>query len=307
MLRFLLQVKSEPSWSKVASLQVFTDLQHKMVANGRMVVIFDKEANEEVERGDSWTFIGSGISSSLSDAPAVSGNDATLLQAVPTKTACFVLLQNETRKSFSINEYDLGNCKWMKEIAIPDVDQYQWVSIAGSETLLYVLGGTKSLFNCNVHKISLLAYNLETEYWQDIWKGTHNHCNSTVLVINDAIYLVGGFSELNPSNAISALDLTTLSWRSLPSSKAHAATSQAFCNGLLLTGGYENLIDSQVSSCVEYLDLRSFGWAKMPSMSQKRAGHGLCVVQNDHFVVAGGQCDSGSFLNSVETLEVYNI
>ena len=296
--------RSEPSWRETKSFLKFTDLQHRMVTNYDTVVVLGEDKSNVLTLPND----GGQISMEREMNATVGGGGATISQAVSAGTSCFVLIKSKERKTFSICRYDLSKFKWIEKIEIPHSDRYQWVSIAGGEAVLYVLGGAKSSSNCNMYDISLWAYNVETEEdWRNVWEGSHSDWNVTLLNSNDVIYLVGGYStDCVPSNAISALDLKSLSWKSLPSSKAHAATSQAYGNGLFLTGGYKNFVHGETTSCVEYLDLRSFSWAKFPSLSQKRACHGLCVMQNGRFVVAGGQLTSENDFDSIETLQVFN-
>ena len=167
---------------------------------------------------------------------------------------------------------------------------------------IYVFGGR------NLTKISVVSvekYSLITSSWEHVADMPDDLIDSYYCpcAFMHAIFIVGGCnSKLDALNSCLKFDTKDKKWEDAASlnDKRSKAACAVFQGRLVVSGGWHEAgYNSESMRSVEAYDCASDTWSRMPSMIERRYGHGSVAVKNKLFVVA-------CFNNGNGTCEVYD-
>jgi N-acetylneuraminic acid mutarotase len=158
------------------------------------------------------------------------------------------------------------------------------------DNMIYVFGGENTK---GVYIDSVDAYNTETNEWTDLPPMPEGLIETNVGVINDTIYVVGGWSNVNQdyktTNSTVAFDPEEGIWL-VRKNCLEATGSNASCilnDTLYILGGKEGYYSTDVRKAWFY-DACGDTWDSIPDMIYGHCAGSACALDGKIYVIGGG-------------------
>ena len=195
----------------------------------------------------------------------------------------YILVRDERSVCRHISEIDSTKVLAM----LPDSHQLRYASAIGHKDKIYVVGGEDKASNAVKNIVSVL--NVKNNKWMKIKCMSLKRLACSLMIIDDKLFVGGGRgTDLFGSNAIECLDLGAEKWTTLcPTTNEHCQLASVH-GKLVAIGGsrYHTLPSSSVEVYDSAANFES--WLPLPSMKDKRYGHGACTTEDSTLYVVGG-------------------
>ena len=173
----------------------------------------------------------------------------------------------------TVEVYDPSTNTWASAHPIPSAAHHNSAAVARGK--LYSFGGLST----RTH-----VYDPVSDSWSEVALMNRGHSNTPAVgVINDKIYVAGGFSA---NTGLDVYDPVANTWTEL----APMSVSRNHCGGgvingkFYVVGGRDN---AQSPTALEVYDPQTNTWSTLPSMPTGRSGIGVGVVNGELYVFGG--------------------
>jgi len=188
-----------------------------------------------------------------------------------------------------------------QELAEMDTGRYNFGACVYDEKI-YVFGGTIGQGSGSPATASVEVYDPKENIWIQETRMTSPRTHTSVCVLNDTIYVIGGApnESVSPLRIVETYDPITKVWgkrKNMPTAKMN--TISITYNGKIYTIGGQDKEDG-IRNLEEY-DPTTNEWTRRANMKEKRAHLVACEV-NDKFYALGG----GSYSLINRTIEEYD-
>ena len=161
---------------------------------------------------------------------------------------------------------------------------------SSGDSYLYCLGG-KNENNAILSSVSRM--NLTTKQWESLPEMSQSKYAFGAVVIDNKIYVCGGFNGTEYLNNLEIFDCETNTWSTLPSMmKERCYIGMTTLNDKIYVSGNGNLC-----SIVEEYSLKMKMWKEIKSMNEARSGHKLMNLNGEMYAIGG---------SDTKTVEKYN-
>lgn len=124
-------------------------------------------------------------------------------------------------------------------------------------------------------------------------------------VVNDKIYIIGGFSGDGPVSSVDQYDPVTDTWTSrAPMREARWAHSADVVDGKIYVMGGCLTASGDASTSMEVYDPVTDVWQPLGNMPTARLGFGSCVIEGKIYVTGGRTADPGG--DYLDIVQVYD-
>ena len=164
---------------------------------------------------------------------------------------------------------------------------------------LLVVGGQspKAIKHCEY-------YDFSNEKWYDLPNALPTRtCRAGLAVLNDCIYIIGGFNGTTRLKTVQCFMPQTGEWIHCPQMHVRRSTLGVCVlhNKIYAVGGFDG---SSGLKSAEVYDETTDSWSYIASMSTKRSSVGVATLNDNVYAVGGYDGDSRQSLSSVE---YYNV
>ena len=111
----------------------------------------------------------------------------------------------------------------------------------------------------------------------------------TAAALDGRVYVAGGIAQWGTTTAFEAYDPATDRWEELPPlpEAVHHLATAATNERIYITGGYTNLLFSEITDRAWVYDPRERRWAQIADLPAPRAAHGMAAIEGKLYVVGG--------------------
>ncbi|XP_060062953.1 kelch domain-containing protein 8B-like [Ylistrum balloti] len=199
----------------------------------------------------------------------------------------------------AVEVYCISSKKWtvMESLVRPLLG----LSLVVKDDLVYVVGGMSDDSN---PRSSLLSYDVEENKWRDYPQMNVERYATFSFLINGKLYVIGGRQGKLPTTALECYDFEQKKWERLddiPSKRVFAMYTAAD-KYIFSIGGLNQPATLGFSRTMEMFNTETKKWEEAPNMKIERGDFAVGVVGN-RVVCAGGLCNAGKPLNSVEAFD----
>lgn len=219
---------------------------------------------------------------------------------------CFGTFYREDTKEQeqTIGLYHVGENVWTSVAGIPPNSALQWYGIVSDKERICVVGGWDATQTC---LDTVLIYDVCTGLLCGKKKMSCKRRSCSCVIVDNTLYIAGGFFGSNGLNVVEAMSLTDYSCCFVAPTEMYRCSMAVLCGQLVASGGTTMPGDySACSSIVSVFDPSIGVWLPLPNMNRKRLAHGMYAYDDDDtlFVIGGDDCESGQLhdLNSTEYL-----
>lgn len=192
------------------------------------------------------------------------------------------------RASWNNTIFRLADGRWSKVADLParlmSPISAGYASLHATDQFIYRLGGYKG-----APLSTATRYDIKSQKWESLphMPFTSYWCSS--ILIDDVLYVGGGYHEKRPLTSVAALSLNESEWRMLPPLEHGCATISQLQGHLVATGGYTSLCGTEgVVDTVSLFEPKAGRWMPLSSMAGKHVGHGVCSTPDGGLAVMGG-------------------
>ena len=215
---------------------------------------------------------------------------------------CFGTFYNGRRQQ-SMGIYRAEKEEWEHVTDIPSRDKLYCYGITADRDHVYIVGGEDDDYV--IHN-TILVYDVNTGTQCDSKKISSKRCDCSCTIIDNMLYVGGGWDGERGLNSIECISLNDCS-----SHHRVAATPTYYCSlttlsdRLVMSGGIVGDACTRPSSnMVSVLSPSLNSWLPLPAMNEGRCEHGTCTVGDDTLVVVGGIRDDLNYVSFLANCEL---
>lgn len=183
--------------------------------------------------------------------------------------------------------YDFDADRWEQIADLPEARHHMPLAVVGDT--LYAIGGLVTVGSSFNSMSDLLAYNADTDQWEERTPLPEARGASAAGVVDGRIIVMGGFSASNRlMETVDIYDPVTDSWTQgapIPTPRDHLTA--AVLDGMIYAIGGRRLSLGEVLDVVEVYDPEADEWTTRSPMPTARGGLGSAVLNNRIHVFGG--------------------
>ena len=205
---------------------------------------------------------------------------------------------NISDRTQGIAWYDVAHKSWQLVCHLPFHYQLQYSSAVAVGGKVYLVGDGDGAVN------TVLIYDLQTGQKCGSKTLTLKRRSCASAIIDNVLYVVGGWDGQNHLRSMEALSLSNFSSITVPATPIYSCSCTEAGGALFVTVGRVGpLVQSRISNGAFKLDMSSRSWLSLPAMNVGRLHHGMSAADG-LLMVVGGTRDGISGLKSVEILKL---
>ena len=199
---------------------------------------------------------------------------------------CFGTFYNDRRQQ-SMGIYRAEKEEWEHVTDIPSHDKLYCYGITADRDHVYIVGGRD---DDAVVLDTILVYDINTGTQCDSKKMSSKRCGCSCTIIDNMLYVGGGWDGWRPLNSVKCISLTDYSsHHRVAATPTYHCSLTTLCDRLVMLGGrVGDAWYRPTSNMVSVLSPSLNSWLPLPAMNEGRCAHGTCTVGDDTLVVVGG-------------------
>ena len=199
---------------------------------------------------------------------------------------CFGTFYND-RDQQSMGIYRAEKEEWEHVTDIPSYDKLHCYGITADRDHVYIVGGLDG--DVVLHD-TILVYDINTGTQCDSKKMSSKRCDCSCTIIDNMLYVGGGWDEGRCLNSMECISLNDYSsHHRVAATPTYRCSLTTLCDRLVMLGGIVgDACTSPTSNMVSVLSPCLNSWLPLPAMNEERSRHGTCTVGDDTLVVVGG-------------------
>ena len=199
-----------------------------------------------------------------------------------------------------IEVFDIRSDKWTQlfEIRAPQPRSYH--GLVEIQNQIYLFGGYTGSGQNGYHS-TLHIFDPVTKEWMEKSPMNFPRCYSSMAVLNDRIYAIGGHNGQSRMSSMEFYDAESNQWLHLRNMEKLRSDASAvgYKNKIIIVGGFTG---TDILRSTEIYDINSDQWSYGPRLNTRRSGV-KTIVHNDVLYAIGGY-NGSERLSSVETLDL---
>jgi len=204
------------------------------------------------------------------------------------------------KRTNQILTMDAGQLKDYTKMTTPRI----CATAAGHQGMFIITGGVDHL---NAKLSSTELFDTNNKQWYTCSDLPQPHYSLISMIVDNTLYMLGGFNKDGPSPAVFAAPLETLSKHQLKWNTHHQDTpwcgpAPVSVQGtqILLVGGYKMIEDEYTATSNVYkLNKVSDKWEAIGHIPSARSGTAVVSTTDNRIIVIGGLNDKKEYINEV--------